>query len=146
MNSVYRAIAQRTNPTGPNHRQIVFAYHHIDHDASIQTAYGGTSIPTVVMFHGVSVVGRLDDLSERVLEKYIRKNAEVCFARKSILFGEILTNHSKRKKSDFSRQILPNFKPHYLSLCTQVGAFGLCVFHGRRWLSNVLLPLVAAPH
>ncbi|KAI5819382.1 hypothetical protein BZA77DRAFT_350445 [Pyronema omphalodes] len=73
---VYRAIAQRTNPTGPNHRQIVFAYHHIDRDASIQTAYGGTSIPTVVMFHGDSVVGRLDDLSERVLERYIRRNAE----------------------------------------------------------------------
>ncbi|CCX06645.1 hypothetical protein FPQ18DRAFT_387834 [Pyronema domesticum] len=73
---VYRDIAQRTNPIGPNHRQIIFAYHNIDLNASIQTAYGGTSIPTVVMFHGDSVVGRLDDLSERVLEKYIRKNAE----------------------------------------------------------------------
>ncbi|KAF8537418.1 hypothetical protein BDD12DRAFT_226459 [Trichophaea hybrida] len=70
---VFRSVAQGTVAVG---RQIIFCRNLVDVDPSIQSTYGIGAVPTVIMFVGQNVVRRLDDLSERMLEKHINRHSE----------------------------------------------------------------------
>jgi len=70
---VFRTIAQRTPSHGE--RQIIFCRNSVDLDPTIQQTYAIPTVPTVIMFVGPTVVRRLDDLSEHMLEKHIQRHS-----------------------------------------------------------------------
>ena len=65
-------LAQRMSTDGD--RQIIFCRNSVNIDPSIQQAYAIPTVPTVIMFVGPTVVRRLDDLSEHLLEKHIQRH------------------------------------------------------------------------
>jgi ABC-type thiamine transport system ATPase subunit len=74
LTTTWRTIAQQASSFRP--QQVIFTRHNLDDSIDIQQNYHIGVIPTVVMLRNAEVVQRLEDPSEKMLWKYVRKHTE----------------------------------------------------------------------
>jgi len=68
----FETIAQQASSFRP--QQVIFTRHNLDDSIDIQQYYHIGVIPSVVMLRNADVVQRLEDPSEKMLWKYVRKH------------------------------------------------------------------------